>query len=193
MLLHTNVFFSLFVYVCVCFGSMTDSPKRGEDDLALKYESSAVRAVLPPLLCVSTALQVFSKRILSAEFYSINSHIMGDGSSVCLFPNVPGPNQKWRGHGFLKCQGNIPEKGKRETESWVKLKVSQVPLWWFICAIKVPLLSLKLFVNVNKLFVKTDMCPAHAMNQYGRYNVTYLAVFCAIARQTVLSSQPQQS
>lgn len=94
----------------------------------------------------------------------------------------------------LKCQGNIPEKGKdRETESWVKLKVSQVPLWWFICAIKLPLLSLKLFVNVNKLFVKTDRCPARAVNQYGRYNVTYLAVFPAIARQTVLSSQPQQS
>lgn len=94
----------------------------------------------------------------------------------------------------LKCQGNIPEKGMdRETESWVKLKMSQVPLWWFICAIKLPLLSLKLFVNVNKLFVKTDMCPAHAMNQYGRYNVTYLAVFPAIARQTLLSSRPQQS
>lgn len=94
----------------------------------------------------------------------------------------------------LKCQGNIPEKGKaRERESWVKLKVSQVPLRWFICAIKLPLLSLKLFVNVDKLFVKTDMCPAHAMNQCGRYNVTYLAVFPAIARQTVWTSQPQQS
>lgn len=30
--------------------------------------------------------------------------------------------------------------------------------------------------NVNKLYVKTDMCPAHALNKYGGYNVTNMAV-----------------